>query len=267
MANFFENDQIKAHLICRACNQRFDVPKILPCGENACQSCLNNLLEEFRNWNILERRLEYQCPVCQNYHPIPEDGVFRIDEAALRLLNEKPKDVWRGEKIDNLRVLLRENKSKTQDIKEMVESYDQTFMTQHFDRVRVELENSFKIQMRHLEQAKESLDRQINTKELHLKNGVNKAKNHTLPNIEVQMKEFDVEMGKNLEKHSFSPPEVDQSVSRAMAMKNSFNQEYARLQYALFEFNDYEFRSAQKHIDAGSLGIFQKNNISNNSTR
>ena len=92
---FFEKGEIDSKLICLNCLKRFDEPKILPCGESICKSCLDNL--------ILIDDLLIKCPLCKNEHQIPSNGDFPTQKILVEMLKLKPIKVYRGslcEKLD-----------------------------------------------------------------------------------------------------------------------------------------------------------------------
>ncbi|CAF1070390.1 unnamed protein product [Brachionus calyciflorus] len=58
-------------LLCVRCNKKFNDPRMLPCGESLCSSCLLDLKEM------------YDCPFCKEIHTIPKNG-FPLNKSLLK---------------------------------------------------------------------------------------------------------------------------------------------------------------------------------------
>ena len=79
---FYEENQVNKLFICQKCNQKYDVPRLLPCGETICSYCVEII--ELTNSN------EIKCPMCEVNHVKPSNG-FPLNKAIFNLMNEKPK--------------------------------------------------------------------------------------------------------------------------------------------------------------------------------
>ena len=86
-----EIDQIRRLLACKKCKNEFDVPKILPCGENICIGCLREVTESFRSWDITQRHLQFDCPICDNKHNLPKLGEFDTNYTLIKIQNILPR--------------------------------------------------------------------------------------------------------------------------------------------------------------------------------
>lgn len=49
---------------------------------------------------------ELKCIMCNDFHKRPTNGSFPINEILLGLMNEKPKEVYRSEEVENLKLNL-----------------------------------------------------------------------------------------------------------------------------------------------------------------
>jgi hypothetical protein len=66
---FYDTNKVDTALICKNCEWRLDVPKILPCGETICSLCETNI--QVNNNNNM-----FDCLVCQNKHEMPKNGLI-----------------------------------------------------------------------------------------------------------------------------------------------------------------------------------------------
>lgn len=71
--------KVNNELDCPNCKDRYDEPKILPCGCLICNYCITTL-------TITN---ELKCPQCNTNHQIPESG-FTTCQTINKLLNQKP---------------------------------------------------------------------------------------------------------------------------------------------------------------------------------
>lgn len=99
---FYEKSLIINLLKCQKCNQSYDEyeqPRILPCcGKTICTRCVNKIEKEVKN-NL------FKCVMCLEENYLPKKG-FPINELAVKLAFEQPKEVYRGEKCEEFKINL-----------------------------------------------------------------------------------------------------------------------------------------------------------------
>ena len=94
---FSSQNETEIKLICMNCTKRYDIPKVLPCGDTICQSCLNNLctkqrivsLDGHQNENLSIKIDRFFCPFCKSIHKRPQ-GDFQTNRALLEILKIQP---------------------------------------------------------------------------------------------------------------------------------------------------------------------------------
>lgn len=91
---FYDKDNVDTHLKCENCKKRYDLPKVLTCGEVICEACLNNLK------NVCDAN-QIKCPYCNDVHTIPKNG-FPMQKVILSLLKIQPLKKFRGILIEEL---------------------------------------------------------------------------------------------------------------------------------------------------------------------
>jgi hypothetical protein len=64
---FYDTAKVDIALLCKHCEGRLDIPKILPCGKTICSKSIqikNNM---------------FDCIICQEKHEISKDGLLIND--------------------------------------------------------------------------------------------------------------------------------------------------------------------------------------------
>ena len=92
---FYDKEQVDSHLNCKNCHARYDIPRLLTCGEIICETCLNNIK------NIGNTINEIKCPFCLVQHNVPKNG-FPIQRIIFSLLKIQPLKKFRGVLVEEL---------------------------------------------------------------------------------------------------------------------------------------------------------------------
>ena len=77
---FFDTNKVNNALLCKQCEGRLDIPKILPCGETICSYCEISIQVNENNM--------FDCLVCKDKHEMPKNG-FLISKALSEILSIK----------------------------------------------------------------------------------------------------------------------------------------------------------------------------------
>ena len=99
---FYDTNKINNVLLCKQCEGRLDIPKILPCGENICSFCEKS---------IQVNNQMFDCLVCKGKHKMPENG-FIISKSLTEILLMELTKVSRGEAYDSLKKMSNEIQKK-----------------------------------------------------------------------------------------------------------------------------------------------------------
>ena len=89
---------MNSKLSCPKCKERFQDPRILPCGETICNLCIIQLMKEHTE----SEKNGFNCTWCDNYHQQPEDG-FVSCKFLNSLMSEKPTDIYKSKNIEKLK--------------------------------------------------------------------------------------------------------------------------------------------------------------------
>jgi hypothetical protein len=108
---FYDANSINRILICLNCLQRFNIPKLLPCGESICERCLSKLVSNNNKNKIF-------CPYCKIHHESSTmyEG-FPTEKILLEILNMKPVKVYRGHLFSKTELLMQQSKLNLQNLK------------------------------------------------------------------------------------------------------------------------------------------------------
>ena len=107
---FYEQNQILNVLNCAKCSKEFDEPRLLPCGKTVCNDCISALtIYSNPNSNM------FDCAMCLDEHFMPSKG-FPLNESLLKLLEQKPSEVYRGKVVETFKNNLESVHNKKQQL-------------------------------------------------------------------------------------------------------------------------------------------------------
>jgi hypothetical protein len=106
---FYKEDEVNERLTCSVCTHLFYDPRILPCGDSACNDCIDRLLSKSDN--------RFDCMFCQEKHEPPRNAGFPPNKVLLGLINAKAAPVYRNQKVDKFTEKLTELQCKCDNFK------------------------------------------------------------------------------------------------------------------------------------------------------
>jgi tripartite motif-containing protein 2/3 len=107
---FYKQKDIKETITCQLCKEIFQDPRMLPCGETACNQCIQSLLK-------LSDDNEFQCRLCEQTHKVVEKQDFPPNRIVFKLMQAKANDVSRNATIDEFKLKLAELKHNHDEFK------------------------------------------------------------------------------------------------------------------------------------------------------
>ncbi len=131
---FYEHNQVEDLLSCKSCNERYDIPLLLPCWKTLCQRCVTN---KSNNQTKL-----LACPFCSHVHQVPDCG-FESNETLIALLKLKPVDVHRAEMFRSLGDLLKKLQLNMDDLNLMEKGAHKNLL-EYFELIKGEIKLSAK---------------------------------------------------------------------------------------------------------------------------
>jgi hypothetical protein len=148
-------------LNCFVCKSRFDVPKMLPCGEFICTSCESKL--HIKKQGAKEEN-SYKCTACGDAHVKLKNGL-PVNMRLKKLLDSKPEDIYRGEAHKNCQDLLKKLKNSVDDLDQKY-SNSKKVIKRHCDMLRNEVDVRTESEIALLNQYRDELVNEINDYEL-----------------------------------------------------------------------------------------------------
>ncbi len=131
---FYEERQIHNLLKCPNCKGNLDDARLLPCCEETiCHNCLENyILDKTKNTN------RYKCIVCKNVSELPEHRHFPHNKFISKIASEHPKEVYRSELVENLKIYIRNFENNKQSMYKFVDD-GVTLLKDHCDNIKNEV--------------------------------------------------------------------------------------------------------------------------------
>jgi hypothetical protein len=146
---FYKEEDISNELICPKCKNRFEDPRILPCGNSLCQSCI---LDEIDN----ENKTMKKCYCCQEKHLLPKEGEFIQNRFILKQLEKKPIKIDRGALGEQLKQSLMEITEKKHELETFVKGKDQ-IVSDYLSEIRTQIDVITETQIERMNKTRESL--------------------------------------------------------------------------------------------------------------
>ena len=180
---FFEENTLLENLQCLICNQLFQDPVVLPCGEPVCEKCIYDQLKEqpTLNSNL------FKCCFCHESHSIPDPEIGFPESKRMKLMLElKPKKINRGVTIETFQTEINKCIEEINEIKCRFESKEQS-LREHFQLKRDEILIAAEIRVEELHKISRDLLDQMN-----------KLENENLEELkdDCQQKEIEAELKK-----------------------------------------------------------------------
>ena len=112
---FFKEEEITEDLICPKCSNKFQDPRVLPCGQTFCQMCIQEML--------VDNKDQFKCPSCKSNHQAPDKDGFPPNIIVVRLLKKSSNEVFRGTSVENLKEHLNKLRSNVDKFESMKNRY------------------------------------------------------------------------------------------------------------------------------------------------
>lgn len=137
-------------LICPNCSQKYEDPRLLPCGDSVCQPCLATLTNTLTN--------QITCPHCHQKHPLT--GEFPRNNFIARMLEKKAHDVKRGRLSEKLKTIVR-SLVESRDELERISRASSEYVSDHCRSIQCQIDVSTETQIERLNKHRDYIIKQI----------------------------------------------------------------------------------------------------------
>ena len=162
---FYAQYKLKENLKCQICEQMFEIPKILPCGESICDPCAKGI--EAHSMSI--NKVGFDCSFCSEVLEIHAKG-FPINKQLDKLLKEESEEIIRGATAIKLKEVLNKIRVTSEDSTRQLKNVVNDVMEHCFSlRNAIQLKTEEKIQF-----INEKKEQQISTVDSYEKECISK---------------------------------------------------------------------------------------------
>jgi hypothetical protein len=128
---FYREENVISVIICGICEQKFEDPRVLPCGNTICHKCYVVLKDQS------DKNEHYKCNFCNEFH---DSGAnLPVNKSVVDLLKCQPQAVVQSQKVAELNVLL-EKVTKTVNKNKIDKSLAETILYDDCQKVRNDLQ-------------------------------------------------------------------------------------------------------------------------------
>jgi hypothetical protein len=175
---FYVEEEIAGNLTCPQCKSKYVDPRLIPCMDTLCNSCIQ----------VLTENNEINCPFCQLKHPVPENG-FASNKTISQMLNLRAHEVYRSSRVEKLKLKLARVCELTGDFKFQLEN-SAAIVSEHCRGVKDDVNTLIEAKKTELEDMRSVLLSKIDNYEQDCLNNIQKINAQALAEQIAQMNKF-----------------------------------------------------------------------------
>ena len=150
---FYEESKIEALLKCASCNEKFDEPRNLPCGNTVCSACLETIVK-----TTDKRDNSFKCSMCKGSH---KNAEFPVNLIVKSLMETMPDEVFRSDLVEKFKANLNEIDRKKVDLeKHLTNGANQ--VREHCIELRLDVDLATETAIAEIQGHREIILKQIN---------------------------------------------------------------------------------------------------------
>lgn len=256
---FYEEAQISRILNCQRCNQKFDEPRILPCGKTICNNCIYNI----ENKVLSQSTGDFNCSLCLEQHCVP-DSEFPINEVAYNLMSEHPNEVYRSELALTLKSNLNDIQAHLNNLaSDLNNGIDK--IKEHCIELRREVQLRTEQKILEVNQLNEMLIQQIDDYEEEcVQNFTSKKESkRAFDEIIVEINKFLDEKREYLRGFQINDTEIQKSNNIAQILKSKLENGMIYAKSFIFNKKLMLFESSRDRVNKNMLGFFRFKQLGN----
>jgi hypothetical protein len=250
---FYEAVELENILICMICENKFQDPRLLPCGRTFCNSCIDFMVDT--------EKKKVKCQYCSKTHEIPQDG-FMPNLDMARIVKLKSNEVFRCKLDRELRTKSNLLRNKVDKIKNDL-TVGESLIRDHCDKVRNDVQLAVEQAHVKLDEIHGELMDEINAYEKRVQENLKNTKN-CKTKFEEQLNDSEQFLEKSmnlLKKFQTEEYELRKSIKDTDLLLRSIEKLHDEIKTDLFEGINLKFVSNMLGLQSSSLGCIRKLNI------
>ena len=242
---FYSQTSIDCLKRCPGCQEEYQRPFMLPCGQTVCQHCI-----------LKSKRLKSEvilCSFCSDSHAIPSNG-FPINKMVLELLKIKPEEIHRSDAVDKLKNLLKIIQIKVVNLHNDIQKGKET-IHKHFSIVKNDIQIRTDQLVEQIQNFNKELTNEANEQELKcIENYTCNAKTDVEINCKsLNILDFCTIWSNYLNESKINDNEVDDALKLAESHLEKINEEEGNFLAKIFNNKIPVFEKSKKPFDKARL--------------
>jgi hypothetical protein len=244
---FYKKEDVNEAITCLVCCEIYADPRILPCGETTCSTCIK----------LDNESSSFECQLCKTTHTNPSDG-FPQNAALLKLIKKNADEVYRGERVEQLKSKLTMIKAESDELRQKSRMDKIDALKEHCSSLRRQVESKTDRTIEEVQELNRALIIEIDEYESECL-GLLKL-NHALASTEkeafldYEAERFYSENVKYLQSFKIDESEVDRLNEMAVRFLNRLRKENVTLKEHGFNGRQILFTANDKKLKPGVLG-------------
>jgi hypothetical protein len=221
-------DKCSDYLKCQKCNQIFEDPRSLPCGECICNSCIQSNIEKGSN--------QFNCFCCKKMHCVPDIGGFPICKIMVSLLNKNPKVDISSEnnEMNNFKNELEEMRDYSKKLSFKVEMSDE-IISEHCGMIKNQVEMKVQNIIQKIQNSKYAFLQEVEKYEMNCKDSIKNKKHHRFEStINESVNLYNEYKSQLVKKDVIDESELVEMKTKTFIQKNILKDEFIHLNLMLF---------------------------------
>jgi len=264
---FYEQTKIDEFLLCSYCHEKFDEPRILPCGKSVCNNCLIIISK-----TIDKKDNSFKCSVCQESH---RNAGFPVNEPLKQILKILPDEVYRCDLVEKFKANLNELNDKKMHLEKLLATaVDQ--VKEHCLELRLDVDLTTELAIEEINKQRDSIIKDIKTHRETIIKEIDDYEAKTVGLIETEentrnvfkdsiksFTEFFQKWKSYLSKVKIDDNEVAEKNSEALKLIQNAEKEKRKLNSFIFNKKKILFDKKQNAVEKGNIGLVKFKSVGN----
>ena len=250
---FYQVDQIESKLTCPTCSNRFNEPKILPCGRIVCLQCIQKVVDM--------KSLDFICFLCDETHQVPKQG-FPTCSLISELIKETPYEIYRGKSAETLKTYLRDIQFQIDDLNNNLNNGIDK-IKEHCIDLRNDVQLATETTIQYINELNQSMINRINDYEKICIDQYENEQEYKEKFVRIikEMRSFHKEWENYLKMLTIDDDEILNAIELAKSKKSNLDIEKKHLKGFTFNNQLLKFNKNILEIDKNILGSLNLNKI------